>query len=157
MTDEAHALVLLAASLGIPERPGDHRYTSTTAGRAIISSSIPGSQPRPYRPSTRHARPRQGADASTRCSSITTPNKVRALIGNFALQNPVQFNQAGRAPATQFVAGKVLEIDAFNPQIAARMLDCLPQLAGARKRAAGACAPGPAESRPQRDDFPGRL
>ncbi len=53
--------------------------------------------------------------------SIKNPNKVRALIGTFAMANPVNFNRPdGRGYA--FVADRVLEIDAFNPQIAARLL-----------------------------------
>ncbi|HET6390818.1 aminopeptidase N [Hyphomicrobium sp.] len=52
---------------------------------------------------------------------ITTPNKVRALIGTFALGNPLQFNRPDGA-GYDFLADKVLEIDQFNPQVAARML-----------------------------------
>jgi aminopeptidase N len=53
--------------------------------------------------------------------SIKNPNKVRALIGTFATANPVNFNRPdGKGYA--FVADRVLEIDAFNPQIAARLL-----------------------------------
>ncbi|MBS0250607.1 MAG: aminopeptidase N [Proteobacteria bacterium] len=52
---------------------------------------------------------------------ITTPNKVRALIGTFASGNPLQFNRADGA-AYEFLADKVLEIDPLNPQVAARML-----------------------------------
>jgi aminopeptidase N len=53
--------------------------------------------------------------------SIKNPNKVRALIGIFASSNPVNFNRPdGRG--YDFVADRVLEIDAFNPQIAARLL-----------------------------------
>jgi len=53
--------------------------------------------------------------------SIKNPNKVRALIGAFATGNPVNFNRPdGRGYA--FVADRVLEIDAFNPQVAARLL-----------------------------------
>ena len=53
--------------------------------------------------------------------SIKNPNKVRALIGTFAMANPVNFNRPdGRG--YDFVADRVLEIDAFNPQIAARLL-----------------------------------
>jgi aminopeptidase N len=52
---------------------------------------------------------------------ITTPNKVRALIGTFALANPLQFNRADGA-GYEFLADKVLEIDPLNPQVAARML-----------------------------------
>jgi aminopeptidase N len=53
--------------------------------------------------------------------SIENPNKVRALIGTFAMANPVNFNRPdGRG--YEFVADRVLELDAFNPQIAARIL-----------------------------------
>jgi aminopeptidase N len=53
--------------------------------------------------------------------SIKNPNKVRALIGTFAMANPVNFNRPdGRG--YEFLADRVLEIDAFNPQIAARLL-----------------------------------
>ena len=52
---------------------------------------------------------------------ITTPNKVRALIGTFAMSNPLQFNRPD-GEGYGFVAGKVLEIDALNPQVAARLL-----------------------------------
>ncbi|MFT3730998.1 MAG: aminopeptidase N [Hyphomicrobium sp.] len=52
---------------------------------------------------------------------ITTPNKVRALIGTFAASNPLQFNRTDGA-GYEFLADKVLEIDPLNPQVAARML-----------------------------------
>jgi aminopeptidase N len=53
--------------------------------------------------------------------SIKNPNKVRALIGVFATANPVNFNRPD-GKGYDFVADRVLEIDAFNPQIAARLL-----------------------------------
>jgi aminopeptidase N len=53
--------------------------------------------------------------------SLKNPNKVRALIGTFAVANPVTFNRPdGKGYA--FVAERVLELDRFNPQIAARLL-----------------------------------
>jgi aminopeptidase N len=53
--------------------------------------------------------------------SIKNPNKVRALVGTFAMANPVNFNRPdGRG--YDFLADRVLEIDAFNPQVAARLL-----------------------------------
>ena len=53
--------------------------------------------------------------------SLQNPNKVRALIGTFAASNPVNFNRPdGKGYA--FVASRVLELDRFNPQIAARLL-----------------------------------
>jgi aminopeptidase N len=46
---------------------------------------------------------------------------VSALIGAFAWSNPVNFNRPdGRG--YEFVADRVREIDAFNPQVAARLL-----------------------------------
>ena len=53
--------------------------------------------------------------------SIQNPNKARALIGAFATGNPLHFN-ASDGKGYEFVADRVLEIDAFNPSIAARML-----------------------------------
>ena len=52
--------------------------------------------------------------------SLKNPNKVRAVIGAFAMGNPVQFNRAdGRG--YEFMARNILEIDRFNPQIASRL------------------------------------
>jgi aminopeptidase N len=52
---------------------------------------------------------------------MTTPNKVRALIGTFASGNPLQFNRADGA-GYEFLGDMVLNIDPLNPQVAARML-----------------------------------
>ncbi len=53
--------------------------------------------------------------------SIRNPNKVRSLIGAFAAGNPVRFHDASGA-GYAFLADRVLELDALNPQIASRML-----------------------------------
>ena len=53
--------------------------------------------------------------------SIRNPNKVRALIGAFAQGNPVGFHRADGA-GHRFLADRVLELNALNPQVAARML-----------------------------------
>ncbi|MFO1169385.1 MAG: aminopeptidase N [Hyphomicrobiaceae bacterium] len=53
--------------------------------------------------------------------SIENPNKVRALIGALATANPSGFNRAD-GKGYSFVADRVLEIDRFNPQVAARLL-----------------------------------
>ena len=55
--------------------------------------------------------------------SMTTPNKVRALIGTFSTANPLQFNRPDGA-GYDFLAEQVLALDRFNPQIAARILGC---------------------------------
>jgi aminopeptidase N len=54
---------------------------------------------------------------------LKNPNRVRALIGAFSQGNPVAFHAEGGA-AYKFMAERVLEIDKFNPQIAARMAGC---------------------------------
>jgi aminopeptidase N len=53
--------------------------------------------------------------------SLKNPNKVRALIGTFAVANPVNFNRPD-GKGYGFVARHVLELDRFNPQIAARLV-----------------------------------
>ena len=52
--------------------------------------------------------------------SYQTPNKVRALIGTFAAANPTGFHSADGA-GYAFIADAVLELDRFNPQMAARL------------------------------------
>jgi aminopeptidase N len=52
--------------------------------------------------------------------TFANPNRLRALVGNFAAGNPVRFHAAdGRAYA--FLADIVLELDRRNPQLAARL------------------------------------
>jgi aminopeptidase N len=52
--------------------------------------------------------------------SLSNPNRVRALIGVFALGNTTQFNRADGA-GYNFVAETVLSLDPKNPQLAARL------------------------------------
>jgi aminopeptidase N len=52
--------------------------------------------------------------------SLRNPNKVRALIGSFAMANPVAFHRADGTGYRQ-VAELVAELDAINPQVAARL------------------------------------
>ncbi len=53
--------------------------------------------------------------------SLGNPNRVRALIGAFAAGNQTRFN-APDGGGYEFVAGVVLDLDAKNPQVAARLL-----------------------------------
>ncbi len=52
--------------------------------------------------------------------NIRNPNKVRALIGAFANGNPQHFH-AGNGSGYEFIADRIIALDALNPQIAARM------------------------------------
>jgi aminopeptidase N len=51
---------------------------------------------------------------------LTTPNKVRALIGSFASLNPVAFHAPG-GEGYRLVMHVILRLDAINPQVAARL------------------------------------
>ncbi|MNL33552.1 Aminopeptidase N [compost metagenome] len=53
--------------------------------------------------------------------NLKNPNKVRALIGAFAGQNLVNFHAADGS-GYRFLADLVIELNAFNPQIASRQL-----------------------------------
>jgi len=53
--------------------------------------------------------------------SLTNPNRVRALVGSFALNNATQFHRPDGA-GYEFLADIVLTLDATNPQVAARLL-----------------------------------
>jgi len=52
---------------------------------------------------------------------LTTPNRVRSLVGVFSQSNPVAFHAASGL-GYRFLADRVLELDPINPQISARML-----------------------------------
>jgi len=53
--------------------------------------------------------------------SIRNPNKVRALIGSFAMGNPIAFHRADGA-GYRYLGERVAELDAINPQVAARLV-----------------------------------
>jgi aminopeptidase N len=52
--------------------------------------------------------------------AMSNPNRVRALIGAFAQMNQKEFNRADGA-GYEFLAEKLLALDASNPQVAARL------------------------------------
>jgi aminopeptidase N len=52
---------------------------------------------------------------------LTNPNKVRALIGAFCQNNPVNFH-AANGEGYRFLGDYVLKLDSLNPQIAARLV-----------------------------------
>ena len=56
--------------------------------------------------------------------SLANPNRVRALIGTFSAANQTGFNRKDGA-GYQFFASMVLDIDARNPQLAARLATAL--------------------------------
>jgi aminopeptidase N len=55
-----------------------------------------------------------------------TPNRVRALVATFAAFNPARFHDPSGA-GYRFLADQVLMVDAFNPNVAARLMEPLGQ------------------------------
>jgi aminopeptidase N len=53
--------------------------------------------------------------------TLKNPNRVRALIGSFVHGNPTGFNR-GDGAGYEFLASTALDIDGFNPHMAARLL-----------------------------------
>ncbi len=53
--------------------------------------------------------------------SMRNPNRVRALIGAFTAANPLRYHAAAGS-GYAFHADRTLELDAINPQVAARLL-----------------------------------
>jgi aminopeptidase N len=53
--------------------------------------------------------------------NIKNPNRARALFSAFAMSNPVSFHAADGS-GYRFLTEAVIELNAINPQIAARLL-----------------------------------
>ena len=58
---------------------------------------------------------------------MSMPNHVRCLIGGFSQSNPVNFHAAD-GEGYEFLADRVIELNAINPQIASRMVTPLAAL-----------------------------
>ena len=118
MTDRAHALLLLASYGGADaERALADFYDRSKGDHVVIDTWFAAQALSPLAGTLRKV------EALTRhpLFALTAPNKVRALIGTFAMGNPVQFNRPD-GTGYRFVADQVLALDRINPQIAARML-----------------------------------
>jgi aminopeptidase N len=85
--------------------------------------------------------------------SLTNPNRVRSLVGSFALGNPTQFHRPDGA-GYDFLAGLALELDGANPQLAARLVTAFgrgrswSRAAAARPRRRSSASPKRRGSRP---------
>ena len=55
-----------------------------------------------------------------------TPNRLRALVSTFANFNPARFHDPS-GDGYRFLADQVLAVDAFNPSVAARLVEPLTQ------------------------------
>lgn len=118
MTDEAHGLILIAQGRSAErERALKRFYDRWHKDHLVIDMWFTAQALSPQRTTLANLK----ALVKHPLFSLTAPNKVRALIGNFAIQNPHQFHRPDGA-GYEFVTRNVLEIDRFNPSIAARIL-----------------------------------
>ena len=119
MTDQSNALYMLAASGGpIREQSLAAFYQQWNDDHLVIDTWFAAQAASPLGSTLGRVRKLTKHELFT----FKTPNKVRALIGAFALQNPSQFNRADGSGYT-FVATQVLKLDKINPQVAARLLN----------------------------------
>jgi aminopeptidase N len=118
MTDQAHALNLLCQGRSAErERAVVHFHERWKGDHLVIDTWFAAQAQSPLDGTIETVR----ALSRHPLFSMTTPNKVRALIGTFAAANPVQFNRPDGA-GYALVAEKVIELNPVNPQIAARIL-----------------------------------
>lgn len=117
MTDRMAALATLSLH-DVPERETAlAAFYKRYAGDALVIDkwfSLQAMSPRPdtldkVRALTKHP-----------AFSLGNPNRVRSLIGAFAMSNPTQFNRAD-GQGYDFLADTLLALDPKNPQVAARM------------------------------------
>jgi aminopeptidase N len=121
MTDRMAALGLLA-DLETPERQKalDDFYRRFETDPLVVDKWF-GVQARSARPDTLA----RVVDLMERPDfTLRNPNRVRALIGAFAVGNPLRFHDPDGA-GYAFLANRILDIDRINPQLAARLIDPL--------------------------------
>ncbi|GAB4356579.1 MAG: aminopeptidase N [Immundisolibacter sp.] len=118
MTDTAAALALLA-QLDAPERERAlDAFYRRWQGDAIVLDRWFGVQA-----ASRRAQALDDVKALLQHPAYAprNPNRVRALVGSFVHGNPARFHAADGA-GYAFLADQVLAIDAFNPMLAARLV-----------------------------------
>ncbi|MCA8929483.1 MAG: DUF3458 domain-containing protein, partial [Alphaproteobacteria bacterium] len=118
MTDRLAALSLLNQMPGAARDRALAAFAERFDGDALVMDkwfSLQASAPLPdaaahVRQMMRHPR-----------FSLTNPNKVRALVGAFAMANPTGFHAADGS-GYAFLAEQITALNALNPQIAARLV-----------------------------------
>jgi aminopeptidase N len=118
MTDRFAALAVLALSGDAAREEALDAFATAYAGEPLVIDkwfALQASIPEPA--TLERVRRLMQHPAFT----LGNPNRVRALIGGFALANPTQFNRPD-GTGHAFVAEIARQIDERNPQVAARLL-----------------------------------
>jgi len=146
LTDEIAGLAALSETRGAEKKAAFERFYERWHGDHIVIDHWFLYQA---------AAPQHGTLATVRklarhpLMSLENPNKVRTLIGAFAA-NPVAFNRPDGA-GYDYVAERILQIDGFNPQLAARLLTAFRSwrtLESTRRKLAEKALKGIAKSKP---------
>ena len=124
MTDRLNALAALVACAPSAGRRGSERV-STPCSRATNWCSTNGLRCRPARRDRDgHILPLVRQLMSHPDFHLKNPNRARSLLFSYCSGNPAAFHRKDAA-GYQFWSLRVLEIDAFNPQLAARLARAL--------------------------------
>lgn len=118
MTDTQSALALLSNTTGKARDEAFANFYAKWKGEALMVDKWFALQAMSTRPTTL-----DDVVALTKHEAFTleNPNRARSIIAAFAMSNPLRFHEAsGRG--YMFLGDLVRTIDAFNPQIAARMM-----------------------------------
>ncbi|MBO0732949.1 MAG: aminopeptidase N [Methylocapsa sp.] len=118
MTDKFAALCVLAQTPGSERESAFEAFYSAYEGEALVIDKWFSLQAAiPEKATLGRVKQLMKHKAFT----YSNPNRLRALVGSFAAANPAQFN-APDGSGYDFIAGIVLDLDAKNPQVAARLL-----------------------------------
>ena len=117
MTDRLAALAVLVRSGAPQAAEALERYRTRHAGNALaldkwfaVQAQIPGE------PALARVRTLQAEAKFT----LKNPNRVQALLGTWARGNPSGFHRVD-GEGYRFLAARLAELDALNPQVAARL------------------------------------
>jgi aminopeptidase N len=127
MTDRLGALAALVEAHADLSQPALERFYEMFRHEPLVIDKWFALQARAPEPLGSAARPASGsafARAKTLLQhpdfSVRNPNRARSLIFTLCMFNPAAFHRADAAGYV-FWAERVLELDAFNPQLAARL------------------------------------
>ena len=118
MTDRLAALRLLVDLAGAERQTALDDYYARFCSEALVVDKWLALQAVSSRPDTLQ---RVTDLLAHPAFALRHPNRVRALIGSFTTGNPLRYNAADGA-GYDFHAERTIELDAINPQVAARLL-----------------------------------
>ena len=120
MTDRFGALVALVDAQSPLSEPALARFHALFAAEALVIDKWFNLQATASEPVTGGGLQRVKALMQHPDFSLKNPNRARALLGGFCRENPSAFHRTDAAGYV-FWADRVLELDAINPQLAARL------------------------------------